>query len=571
VNDDATPDPSSAGPGNFIREIIEEHLQQGKHGGRVHTRFPPEPNGYLHIGHAKAICLDFGMAAEFGGKCNLRFDDTNPEAEDVEYVEAIKEDIRWLGFDWEDRELFASDYFDRLYDWAVQLIEQDKAYVDSQSLEQIREGRGNYYKKGVDSPYRTRSVEENLDLFARMKAGEFADGAHVLRAKIDMQHGNLNMRDPLMYRIKRAHHHRTGDAWCIYPMYDWAHGQSDAIEGITHSLCTLEFEDHRPLYDWFLEALELPHRPQQIEFARLELGYTVLSKRKLLRMVKENHVAGWDDPRMPTLCGMRRRGYSPSAIRRFAERVGVAKRASFVDVTLLEHAVRDDLNATSARVMTVLRPLEVVIENFPEGHVEWFDAPYHPDEPSWGSRKVPLSRRVYIEQDDFREDPPKKWFRLAPGREIRLRYACLITCKEVVKNEDGEVVRLVCTWDPDSKGGTSPDGRKVKGTSHWVSAEHAIPAEVRLYDRLFTREVPGGEDEGGDFTRDLNPDSLEVLTGCMAEPSLAGSAPLTRIQFERLGYFCVDPDARDDLLVFNRTIGLRDTWAKIEGQSQGQS
>jgi glutaminyl-tRNA synthetase len=561
---DATSDPSTAGPGNFVRELIEEQVRQGQHGGRVHTRFPPEPNGYLHIGHAKAICLDFGMAEEFGGKCNLRFDDTNPEVEDVEYVEAIKEDIRWLGFDWGDREFFASDYFEQLHAWAVALIEQGKAYVDSQSLAEIRENRGNYYKKGVDSPHRDRSIEENLELFARMKAGEFPDGVHVLRARIDMQHGNLNMRDPLMYRIKHAQHHRTGDAWCIYPMYDWAHGQSDAIEGITHSLCTLEFEDHRPLYDWFLEALGIEDPPRQIEFARLKLGYTVLSKRKLLQLVKEGHVSGWDDPRMPTLCGIRRRGVTPTAIRKFSERVGVAKRDSYVDVTLLEHAIRDDLNETSPRVMAVLRPLQITIENFPEGHVEWFDAPYHPDEPSWGTRKVPLTRNVYIERDDFREEAPKKWFRLAPGREIRLRYACLITCKEVIKNEAGEVVRLVCTWDPDSKGGTSPDGRKVRGTSHWVSADHAVPAEVRLYDRLFTREVPGGEDEDRDFLADLNPSSLELLTGCRAEPSLAEAEPGKRVQFERLGYFCVDPDTREGNLVFNRTIGLRDTWAKIE-------
>jgi glutaminyl-tRNA synthetase len=565
VTNDAPPDPSHAGPGNFVRELIEEHARQGLYEGRVHTRFPPEPNGYLHIGHAKAICLNFGMAAEFGGKCNLRFDDTNPEVEDVEYVEAIKEDIRWLGFDWEDREYFASDYFDQLHAWAVQLIEQGKAYVDSQTLSEIRENRGNFHNKGKNSPHRDRSVEENLDLFTRMKAGEFADGTHVLRAKIDMQHGNLNMRDPLMYRVKHAHHHRTGDAWCIYPMYDWAHGQSDAIEGITHSLCTLEFEDHRPLYDWFLENLGLRDRPRQIEFARLNLGYTVITKRKLLRLVKEGYVAGWDDPRMPTLCGMRRRGVSPAAIRRFAERVGVAKRDNWVDVTLLEHAVRDDLNDTSPRVMTVLRPLEITIENFPEGHVEWFDAPYHPDEPSWGTRKVPLTRKVYIERDDFREDAPKKWFRLAPGKEVRLRYACLITCKEVIKNDAGEVISLVCTWDPQSRGGTSPDGRKVRGTSHWVCAQHAVPAEVRLYDRLFTREIPGGEDEGGDYLADLNPSSLEVLAGCMAEPSLAGVEPGTRVQFERLGYFCVDPDSRDGHLVFNRTIGLRDTWAKIQG------
>jgi glutaminyl-tRNA synthetase len=564
VTDDTTPDPTSAGPGNFVRELIAEHVQQGEHGGRVHTRFPPEPNGYLHIGHAKAICLDFGMAAEFGGKCNLRFDDTNPEVEDVEYVDAIKQDIRWLGFDWEDREFFASDYFEQLYAWAVKLIERGKAYVDSQSLAQIRENRGNYYKKGVDSPHRGRSIEENLDLFARMKAGEFPDGAHVLRAKIDMQHGNLNMRDPLMYRIKHAHHHRTGDAWCLYPMYDWAHGQSDAIEGVTHSLCTLEFEDHRPLYDWFLENLGIEGPPRQIEFARLQLGYTVLSKRKLAQLVKEGHVSGWDDPRMPTLCGMRRRGLTPAAIRKFAERVGVAKRDSWVDVTLLEHAVREDLNDTSPRVMTVLHPLEITLENFPEGQVEWFDAPYHPEQPSWGSRRVPLTRKVYIERDDFREEPPKKWFRLAPGREIRLRYGCLITCKEVVKDDAGEVVGLICTWDPESRGGTAPDGRKVRGTSHWVSAEHAVPAEVRLYDRLFSREVPGGEDEGRDFLADLNRASLEVLTGCMAEPSLAGAAPGTRVQFERLGYFCVEPDTHDGSLVFNRTIGLRDTWAKIE-------
>ncbi|RMH40188.1 MAG: glutamine--tRNA ligase/YqeY domain fusion protein [Deltaproteobacteria bacterium] len=552
-------------PSNFIRELIADELASGKI-DRIATRFPPEPNGYLHIGHAKSICLNFGLAEEFGGTCNLRFDDTNPLAEEQEYVDAIKRDIRWLGFDWGDREYYASDYFDQLYEWAVQLIREGKAYVDSQTPEQIRENRGNYYKPGVDSPYRNRSVEENLDLFERMKAGEFDEGTHVLRAKIDMQHKNLNLRDPLMYRIIKASHHRTGDRWCIYPMYDWAHGQSDQIEGITHSICTLEFQDHRPLYDWFLEALRLEPRPRQIEFARLNLSYTVLSKRRLLQLVKEGHVDGWDDPRMPTLSGLRRRGVPPAAIRALCERVGVAKRDGVVDVSLFEHAIREELNRTAPRVMAVLRPLRVVIDNFPDGEVEHFDAPLHPEDPSYGSRSVPFSRVLYVERDDFREDAPKKWHRLAPGREVRLRYACLLTCREVVKDAAGEVVELRCTWDPESRGGRSPDGRKVRGTLHWVSAAHAVDAEVRLYDRLFRVENPA---EADDFLAALNPDSKQVLTGCKVEPYVAGLAPETRVQFERLGYFCADVESTPQRPVFNRTITLRDSWAKIEQKLAG--
>jgi glutaminyl-tRNA synthetase len=556
------------GPSNFVRELVAADVAAGKHGGRVMTRFPPEPNGYLHIGHAKALWVDFGTAQEFGGVCNLRFDDTNPVTEDTEYVEGIQNDIRWLGWDWGDRKYYASDYFEQLYAWAQQLVRKGLAYVDSQSVDEIRANRGNFYKPGTDSPFRGRSVEENLDLLARMRTGEFPDGAHVLRAKIDMAHGNLNMRDPLMYRIKHAHHHRTGDAWCIYPTYDYAHGLSDAIEGVTHSICTLEFEDHRPLYDWFIEVLELPHRPQQIEFARLNLSYLVMSKRKLLQLVQEKVVDGWDDPRMPTLAGMRRRGYTPEAIRALCERTGVSKRPGVADVTMLEYEVREHLNATSARRMAVLRPLELVIENMAEGEVHWFDAPNNPEDPSAGSRKVAFGRRVYIEHDDFREVAPKKWYRFAPGQEVRLRYAALVTCTGVVKNDAGEVIQLRCTWDPASGGGNSPDGRKVKGTSHWVSAEHGVRATVRLYDRLFTVEDPQGV-EGKDFKEFLNPKSLEIDDDAVVEPELAAAAPGARFQFERVGYFCADLTSTAERPVFNRTIELKDSWAKLEAKLGG--
>ncbi|NOZ00553.1 MAG: glutamine--tRNA ligase/YqeY domain fusion protein [Deltaproteobacteria bacterium] len=558
--------PQGAPASNFIRDIVKDDLESGRH-DQIRTRFPPEPNGYLHIGHAKAICLSFGLAREFGGTCNLRFDDTNPTTEDMEYVESIKEDIRWLGFEWEGDEKYTSDYFEQLYEWAELLIRDGKAYVDSLPEDRIRELRGDYYKKGTPSPFRDRTVDENLDLFRRMRAGEFPDGAHVLRARIGLDSQNMNMRDPLMYRIRHAVHHRTGDEWCIYPMYDWAHGQSDAIERITHSLCSLEFEAHRPLYEWFLEQLPA-FRSRQIEFARLNLTYTVMSKRKLLELVNEGRVNGWDDPRMPTLCGMRRRGYPPEAIRDFAERIGVSKRDSTVDVALLEHAVRDRLNDTSPRVMAVLRPLKVVIDNWPDGRVEEFDAPYHPKEPDWGSRKVPFGKVIFIERDDFREEAPRKWFRLAPGREVRLRYACLITCVDVVRDASGEVVELHCTWDPESRGGRSPDGRKVKGTLHGVSAEHGIPAVVRLYERLFDREDPMDCDEGEDWKDHLNPDSIETLEGALVEPSLARVEPGSRWQFERLGYFCADSqDHRPGAPVFNRTVTLRDTWARIEKRS----
>jgi glutaminyl-tRNA synthetase len=565
-----TPDMTS--PSHFIREIITEDVQRGKYGGRVHTRFPPEPNGYLHIGHAKSICLNFGIAAEFGGLCNLRFDDTNPTKEDVEYVESIKADVRWLGFDWDDRLFYASDYFEQLYRYAAQLIEAGKAYVDSLSAEEIRSTRGTATGAGRESPYRNRSVEENLDLFARMRAGEFEEGAHVLRAKIDMASPNVLMRDPVMYRILHASHHRTGDAWCIYPLYDYAHCISDSLEGITHSLCTLEFEDHRPLYDWFLDALGVYH-PQQIEFARLNLGYTVLSKRKLLTLVEQGYVAGWDDPRMPTISGLRRLGYTPEAIRNFCERIGVAKRNSIVDLALLEYHLREDLNRRAPRVMGVLRPLRVVIDNYPEDQVEELEAVNNPEDPGMGSRKVPFSRVLYIERDDFREDPPKQFFRLAPGREVRLRYAYFITCTGVVKDErTGEVVELHCTYDPATRGGDAPDGRKVKATLHWVSAAHALEAEVRLYDHLFATADPNADEDGVDFIAHLNPQSLEVLRSARVEPSLAGAAPGSRYQFERLGYFCVDAvDSAPGALVFNRTATLRDTWAKIERtQQQGQ-
>jgi len=553
----------AATPSNFIREIVDEDLRTNKYGGRVHTRFPPEPNGYLHIGHAKSICLNFGLAEDYRGLFNLRFDDTNPTKEEEEYVESIIEDARWLGADWEDRLYYASDYFDQLYEWAVQLIKDGKAYVDSLSADEIREYRGTLTEPGRESPYRNRSIEENLDLFERMRAGEFEDGAHVLRAKIDMASPNLNMRDPVMYRILHASHHRTGDKWCVYPMYDWAHGQSDSIEGITHSICTLEFEDHRPLYDWFLDALGVFH-PQQIEFARLKLSHTVLSKRKLLRLVNGGYVAGWDDPRMPTLSGLRRRGYPSAAIRDFCERIGVAKANSIIDIALLEHCVRDYLNRHAPRVMAVLRPLRLVIDNYPEGQVEELEAENNPEDPGMGSRKVPFSRVLYIERDDFREDAPKKWFRLAPGREVRLKHAYYVTCVDVVKDEQtGKVIELHCTYDPETRGGWSEDGRKVRGTLHWVSAPHALEAQVRLYDQLFVKEDPDDVEEGSDFTANLNPNSLEVLTSCRVEPSLSDAALGSRYQFLRLGYFSVDPDSSDGTLVFNRTASLRDTWAKI--------
>jgi len=549
---------------DFIRTIVTEDVRNGKHESRVATRFPPEPNGYLHIGHAKSICLNFGVAEEFGGTCNLRFDDTNPAKEEVEYVESIKDDVRWLGFDWQDRLYYASDYFEQLYSYAVHLIEHGNAYVDSLRSEEIRQYRGTLTAPGTDSPYRSRSIAENLDMFARMRAGEFPDGAHVLRAKIDMSSPNINMRDPVLYRIRRAHHHRTGDAWCIYPMYDFAHPPSDAIEKITHSLCTLEFEDHRPLYDWLIEHLPVPATPQQIEFARLNLTYTVLSKRKLLELVQEGHVSGWDDPRMPTIVGMRRRGYTPEAIRTFCERIGVAKRENVVDVALLEHAVREDLNRRARRVMGVLDPVKVIIENYPEGLTEGFEIAVNPEDPSAGTRTVPFSRVIYVERDDFREEPPKKYFRLAPGREVRLRGAYFVTCTGFDRDPaTGEVTTLRCTYDPATRGGDSPDGRKVKATLHWVSAAHALDVEVRLYDRLFNSENPGAS---GDARSDINPHSLEVRMNCKVEPGVAGSAPGTRYQFERLGYFCVDPDSGGGRLVFNRTVTLKDTWARIEAR-----
>ena len=548
---------------NFIHDIIDEHQQSGRFQGRVHTRFPPEPNGYAHIGHAKSICLNFGTAQKYAGLCNLRLDDTNPTTEDSEYVEAFQRDVRWLGFDWQDRLFYASDYFDKLYAYAEQLIQDGKAYVDSQTPEAIAQQRGDFYRPGQDSPYRGRTVDENLALFRRMRAGEFPDGAHVLRAKIDMRAGNLNLRDPVLYRIRRAHHYRTGDKWCIYPMYDYAHCVSDALEGITHSLCTLEFEDHRPLYDWCLDQLPVPTHPQQIEFARLQLSYTVLSKRKLLQLVNEKLVSGWDDPRMPTLAGFRRRGYTPEAIRAFCDRIGVGRRDGIVDVALLEYILREDLNARASRAMAVLRPLRVVVENFPEAQVEWFEAQNHPEYPERGTHKVPFSRVLYIEQDDFREVPPKKWFRLAPGSEVRLRYACLLRCTSVIKHPvTGEIEELRCTWDPESRGGSPKDGRKVKGTLHWVSAAHAVDAEVRLYDRLFSQENPN---DGDDFKHFLNASSLEVLRGCKLEPALAGAAAGVGFQFERLGYFCLDQrDSAPGKPVWNRTIELRDSWAKIE-------
>jgi glutaminyl-tRNA synthetase len=562
-----TTEPSQ--PVDFIRQIILEDNKTGKFGGRVHTRFPPEPNGYLHIGHAKSILLNYGIAQAFGGKFNLRFDDTNPTKEEQEYVDSIKEDVRWLGADWEDRELYASNYFDQLHQWAIQLIEAGRAYVCDLSGDEVRDYRGTLTGPGKNSPYRDRSTEENLDLFARMEAGEFPDGSRTLRAKIDMAHPNLNMRDPVMYRILHASHHNTGDRWCIYPMYDWTHGQSDSIEGITHSICTLEFENHRPLYDWFVEQLGIFH-PQQIEFARLNLTYTVMSKRKLLQLVKEGRVAGWDDPRMPTICGLRRRGYTPEAMQAFCRKIGVSKVDSIVDIGLLEHCLREDLNQRAPRVMAVLRPLRVVIENYPEGQAEDLDAVNNPEDEGMGTRKVPFSRVLYIEQDDFREEPPKKYYRLAPGREVRLRWGFFITCRSAVKDpKTGEVVELRCTYDPATRGGNAPDGRKVKATIHWVSAEHAVEAEVRLYDHLFLKEDPGDVDEGQDWLGNLNPGSLEVLPRCFLEPSVAGAEPGSRYQFERLGYFCADrKDSKPGRLVFNRTVTLKDTWAKIEKAQQ---
>jgi glutaminyl-tRNA synthetase len=551
---------------DFIRDIINDDLRTSKYDGRVHTRFPPEPNGYLHIGHAKSICLNFKIAADFNGLCNLRFDDTNPVKEDQEYIDSIIADVRWLGFDWENRLYYASDYFEHMYEYATQLIQAGKAYVDELSAEEIRDYRGTLTEPGKHSPYRDRSIEENLDLFKRMRAGEFPDGSRVLRAKIDMKSRNLNMRDPVMYRILHAEHPRTNNEWCIYPMYDWAHGLEDSIEGITHSICTLEFEDHRPLYDWFLDELGIYH-PQQIEFARLNLTYTVMSKRMLLELVQGRYVNGWNDPRMPTISGLRRRGYSPESIRNFVQRIGVAKSDSTIDIALLEHSLREDLNKHAQRAMAVLRPLRVVIENYPKDKVEELEAVNNPEDYSMGTRKVPFSRVLYIERDDFREDPPKKFFRLTPGREVRLRYAYFITCVDVVKDKgNGEISELRCTYDPATRGGDSPDGRKVKSTLHWVSAQHALEAEVRLYEHLFNRKDPTDVELGKDFKAHLNPDSLEVLTSCCVEPSLANAGTGSRYQFERQGYFCVDTDSSAEKLVFNRAVSLRDTWAKIEKQ-----
>jgi glutaminyl-tRNA synthetase len=553
-----------AKPLDFIRTIVAEDLKAGKNGGRVCTRFPPEPNGYLHIGHAKAICLSFGVAQEFGGQCNLRFDDTNPTKEDVEYVDSIKEDVRWLGFDWEDREYFASDYFERLYGWAEELIQKGLAYVDNLTPDEVREHRGTLTEPGRESPYRNRPSAESLDLFRRMRAGEFDDGAYTLRAKIDMASPNINMRDPALYRIRRAHHHRTGDAWCIYPMYDFAHALSDAIEGITHSLCTLEFEDHRPLYDWCVANCTVPYVPRQIEFARLNLTYTVMSKRRLLSLVQDKVVSGWNDPRMPTISGLRRRGYTPESIREFAARIGIAKRENLVDVALLEDAVRDDLNRRANRAMAVLNPLKVVIENYPESQVEDIEVPRNPEDASAGARLVPFSRTLFIERDDFMEEPPKKFFRLSPGREVRLRGTYFLTCQSVVKNEAGEVVELRCTYDPATRDGNAPDGRRPKATIHWVSEAHAVRAEVRLYDRLFTNPTPGDEADGGDWRTSMNPKSLVVLSSVPVEPSLATAKPGDRVQFERVGYFCVDADSTPDHLVFNRTVPLKDSWARLQ-------
>jgi glutaminyl-tRNA synthetase len=552
---------------HFIEEIIEEDLKSGKHSGRVLTRFPPEPNGYLHIGHAKSICLNFGLAKKYNGKCNLRFDDTNPVTEETEYVESIKDDIHWLGFDWEDREFFASDYFGQLYEWAILLIKKGLAYVDDYSSDEVSDSRGTPTRPGMESPFRNRSVEENLDLFVRMSKGEFPDGTKVLRAKIDMSSPNMHMRDPIMYRIKHAVHHRTGDKWCIYPMYDYAHGQSDFIEGITHSICTLEFEVHRPLYDWFLDNIIDDQqtnlsRTRQYEFARLNLNYTIMSKRMLLKLVKEKYVNGWDDPRMPTISGLRRRGYTRESIHNFADRVGVAKRENVIDMGLLEFCIREDLNKKAGRILTVINPLKVVIENYPEGQTEELDAVNNPEDESMGMRKVPFSGTIYIERDDFMEDPPKKYFRLSPGNEVRLRYAYFIQCKDVIKDKNGNITELRCTYDPESKGGKSPDGRRVKGTIHWVSVQHAVEAEIRLYDRLFIKEDPTEVQEGGTFIDNLNPDSLRIVKG-YTEPFARHAKPYDKFQFERLGYFCVDPDSDSGRLVFNRTVALRDSWARI--------
>ena len=552
---------------NFVHDIIDEHNRNGRFDQQVHTRFPPEPNGYLHIGHAKSICLNYGTAVKYNGKFNLRFDDTNPIKEEQEYIDSITRDVQWLGADWEDRLFYASDYLEQLYKWAIQLIKAGRAYVDDLTAEEIREYRGTLTEPGKESPYRDRSIEENLDLFERMKNGEFPDGSRVLRAKVDMASPNLNMRDPVMYRILHAEHPRTGDAWCIYPMYDYAHGQSDSIEGITHSICTLEFEDHRPLYDWFLDHIDAAHHPQQIEFARLNLTYTLLSKRKLIRLVQEGHVNGWDDPRMPTIAGIRRRGYTPEAIRDFCDRIGVSKSNSVVDIQLLEHCIRQDLNAHAPRVMAVLDPLRVVVENYPDGEVEYMEAVNNPEDESAGTRQVPFSKVLYIEREDFMEDPPKKFFRLAPGREVRLRYAYFVTCTDVIKDDNGEIVELRCTYDPATRGGDAPDGRKVKATLHWVSADHALKAEARLYDHLFTTENPNDAPEGGDFTDNLNPDSLQVLDPIYIEPSVQGAEPGQRYQFERKAYFSVDPDSTGEKPVFNRIVTLRDSWAKIQNNS----
>ena len=549
---------------DFLHVRINQDNASGRFGRKVHTRFPPEPNGYLHIGHAKSICINFGLAQEYGGLCNLRFDDTHPVKEDTEYVDSIREDVHWLGGEWDDREYYASNYFDQLYAFAEQLIRDGKAYVDSQSAEEIRASRGTLTQPGTESPYRNRSIEENLDLFHRMRGGEFADGEHVLRAKIDMASPNVVMRDPTLYRIRHAEHHRTGDKWCVYPMYDFTHCLSDSLEGITHSICTLEFVNNRELYDWVLDALNVYH-PQQIEFARLGLTYTVLSKRKLIQLVKGGFVRGWDDPRMPTICGMRRRGYTPEAIRDFCSRIGVARAENLVEYSLLEFCVREHLNAIAPRTMAVLDPIKVVIENYPEGQVEWFDMPFSQDGSVEGSRKVPFSRELYIERDDFREDPPKKFHRLFPGSEVRLRYAYYVTCKDVIKDVDGNIVELRCTYDPESKGGATPDGRKIKGTIHWVSVPHAVSAEVRLYEHLFTSPTPGNTPEGVEFTDLLNPDSMRVVTA-QVEPALAEFPAGSRVQFERLGYFCVDPDSKPGAPVFNRTVTLKDSWAKIEGK-----
>ncbi|HZE26979.1 MAG TPA: glutamine--tRNA ligase/YqeY domain fusion protein [Terriglobales bacterium] len=564
----ATNAPAESRPSNFIRDIMLDDLKTNKYAGRVQTRFPPEPNGYLHIGHAKAICLDFGLADEFHGHTNLRFDDTNPSKEETEFVDSIMEDVKWLGFHW-DGLYYASDYFGQLYEWAAKLIQDGKAYVDDLSADQIRAYRGTLTQPGKDSPYRNRSVEENLSLFERMRAGEFPDGTRVLRAKIDMASPNLNMRDPVMYRILHAEHHRTDDKWCIYPMYDYAHGQSDSLERVTHSMCTLEFQDHRPLYNWFIEQLGI-FPSQQIEFDRLNLTYTLLSKRKLLQLVQEGHVGGWNDPRMPTLCGIRRRGYTPEAIRNFCSSIGVSKTEGSIELAMLEHFVREDLNKRAPRVMAVLRPLKVVIDNYPEDQVDEMDAVNNPEDPSAGTRKVAFSRVLYIEQDDFRENPPKQYYRLSPGREVRLRYGYFVTCTSVVRDAQGEVVEVHCTYDPRTRGGNAPDGRKVKSTIHWVSAAHSVDAEVRLYENLFTKEDPNQTEEGQDFTANLNPNSLELVTHAKLEPWLANAAPGSRYQFERLGYFCVDLDSAPGKPVFNRTVALKDTWAKVEKKQAGK-